>query len=121
MNPPQGDFVPMETTSQSNKETQMLIRLFHQTKTIPILSYEDLTNESVKPVFNTFTGYESNHESPPFSINDAKNVTSNLINVSTAVQNPKYHDNPNKSVIWLRRFMKAQNADSFKDSSIEGI
>ena len=105
----------MATKSQPNEETQELIRLLHQTKkTLPILSFNDLTDESVKPELNTFARYESNYESPKFSINDAKNVAANLINDSTAAQNPKYHDNPNKLVIWLRGFMKVHNVDYVK-------
>ena len=112
MNPPQGKVVPMATTSQPNQESQELTRLFHKTKkTLPILSYKDMTDESVKPVLRTFDGYEPNHESPPFSINDAKDVTANLISVTAAIQDPKYHVSPNEPVIWLRRFVKANNVD----------
>ena len=42
-------------------------------------------------------------------------------NVSTAVQNLKCHDNLNKPVIWLRRFIKAHNVNHVKDSYLEGI
>ena len=88
---------------------------------LPILSYNDLTGESVKPVLNTFARYKLNHERLLLSINDATYVTENLINVSTAVQNPKYHDNPNKPVIWLRSFMKANNVDYVKDMYLKEI
>ena len=50
-----------------------------------------MTNEGVKPVLNTFAGFEPNPESPPLSFNDAKDVTSNLINGTAAIQDPKYH------------------------------
>ena len=81
--------------------------MFHQTKkTLSILSYNDLTDESVKTVLKTFAGYEPSHGNSPFSISDAKDVTAKLINVSTAVQNPKYHDNANKQVIWIRKVHK---------------
>ena len=61
MNPTLGEVVPMATTSQPNEETQVLIRLFHQTKkTLPILSYNDLNDENVKLVLNIFAGYELN-------------------------------------------------------------
>ena len=66
-------------------------------KTLPILSYNNLADESDKLVLNTFARYNLSHESPPFSIDDLKDVTINLINVSTAVQSPKYNDCPNKS------------------------
>ena len=56
-----------------------------------------------------------NHEIPPLSINDAKDVIANLINISTAAQNPKYHENHNQPVIWLRRFMKAHNVNYVKE------
>ena len=89
--------------------------MFHQTKkTLSILSYNDLADECFQLVVNTFSGYELNHESPPFSINNAKDVTSSLINVFTAFQNPKYHDNHNKPVIWIRRLIKAHNVDYIK-------
>ena len=72
----------MATISQSSEETQELIRLFHQTKkTLHILSYNDLTDENVNHVLNTFAEYELNHENPPFSINNARDLTANLINV----------------------------------------
>ena len=90
----------MATTSQPNQETQELTRLYYQTKkTLPILSCKDMTDESFKPVLNIFAGYEQNNESLPFSTNDANDVTPNLINVSNAVQDPKYHDNPTKPII----------------------
>ena len=112
----------MATTSQLNEEAQELTRLFHQTKqTLPILSYKDMTDESVKSVLNMLAAYEPNHESRPFSINDAKDVTANLISVTAAISDPKYHLNPNKPVIWLRRFMKAHDVDYVKDSYLEGI
>ena len=100
MNPPQGEVGQMATTSESNEEARELTRLFYQTKkTLPVLSYKDMTDESVKPVLNTFTWYEPYHESPPFSIKDAKDVTANLISVTAAIQDPKYHANPSKPVI----------------------
>ena len=90
----------MATTSQPNQESQELTRLFYQTKkTLPILRYKDMTDESVKPVLNTFAGYEPNHESLLFSISDAKDVTADYISVSAAIQDPRYHLNPNKPVI----------------------
>ena len=52
-----------------------------------------MTDESVKPVLNTLAGYEPNHESLPFSINDAKEVIASLISATTAIQDPKYHVN----------------------------
>ena len=52
---------------------------------LPILSYNDLNDESVKPVLNTFAVYKPNHEYSSFSINDAKDATANKINVSTDV------------------------------------
>ena len=88
---------------------------------LPILSYKEMNDENVKPMLNTIVGYEPNHESPLFSINDAEDVTVNLISVIVAVQDPKYHINPNKVVIWLRRFMKEYNVDYVKDSFLEGI
>ena len=72
-------------------------------------------------MLNALAGYESNHENLSFSINDGKDVTANLINVSNAVQDPKYHDNPNKPIIWLRRFLKDHNVDYVKNSYLEGI
>ena len=90
--------------------------MFNQTKkTLFILSYKDLTDESVKPVLNTFDRYELNHESPLFSINHAKDVTANLINIAYAIQDSKYHENLCKPVIWLRKFMKAHNLDNVTD------
>ena len=80
-----------------------------------------MTDESFKPVLITLAGYEPNHNSPPFSINNAKDVTANSISVTAAIQDPKFHVNPNKPVIWLRRFMKAHNLDYVKDSYLEII
>ena len=122
MSPPYGEAVPMATTSQSDQEFQELTRLFHQTKkTLTILSHKDMTNEKVKPVLNTFAGYETYHESPPFSIEDAKDVTASLISVTAAIQDPKYHVNPNKPVTWLQIFMKIHNIDYVKGSYLGGI
>ena len=56
-----------------------------------------------------------------FSIKKAKDVTANLINVTTAVQDLKIHDDPNEPVIWLRKFMKEQNINYVKESHLEGI
>ena len=52
-----------------------------------------MPDECVKPVLNTFAGYELNHERPSFSLNDAKDVTANFISVTTAIQDLKYHVN----------------------------
>ena len=112
----------MASMSQPDQESQKLTRLFHQTKkTLPILSYTDMTDESVKPVLNTFVGNEPYHESPPFSINDANDVTASLTRVIATIQNPKFHVDPNKPVICLRRFMKAHNVEYVKDSYLKGI
>ena len=63
--------------------------MFHKTKkTPPILSYNDLADESVNPVLSKFAGYEPNHEIPPFSIKDARDATANLNYIYTAVQDP---------------------------------
>ena len=122
MNVPQGEVVPMATASQPNQESQELTRLFHQTKkTLHILSYRDMSDESVKPVLNAIVGYEPNHESPLFSINNAKDVTASLRSVTATIQENKYNVNPNKPVICLRIFMKAQNVDYVKNSYLEGI
>ena len=68
----------MVTTSQANEETQELKRLFHQTKkTLPKLRCNNLADERVKPVLNTFAGCEPNQENPTISIKDAKGVTAN--------------------------------------------
>ena len=120
MSSPQGEVIPTATKSQPNQETQELKRIFHQTKkTMHKLRKKDMTDKSIKSVLNTFAGYEPNHESPPFSVNDAKDVTANLISVTDDSQDPKYHMNPKKSVIWLRRFMKALSVDYLKDSYLE--
>ena len=112
----------MSTTSQPNVGSQELSRLFYQTKkTLPILNYKDMADESVKHVLNTFVGYEPNHESPPFSIDDAKDVTANIISVNAAIQDPKYRLNPNRPEICLRRFMKAHSVDYIKETYSEGI
>ena len=117
MNSPQYDVVPMTTKHQPNEVAQELTRFFRQSKkTLSILSYNNQADESVKPVLNTLAGYESNHESSPFSTNDVKDVTNNFINVFTAMQNLKYHDCPYKPVIWLRMFMKTHNVDYVNDS-----
>ena len=112
----------METASQPNRESQGMKNLFHETKkTLLILIYDEMTDESVKRVLNTLTECEHCHESPPFSIRDGKDVTASLISVTAGLQHPKYHVNPNKLVIWLRRFMKAHNIDYVKDSYPEGV
>ena len=97
MNPPQGEVALMAITSQPNQETKELTRLFHHTKKkLPILSYKYMTNVCVKPVLKTFAEYEPKHESPPFSINDRRDVTATLIRVTDTIQDPKDHVNPNK-------------------------
>ena len=68
-------------------------------KTLPILSYKNMDDEGVRPVLITFVGYETNHESLLFSINDAKDVTSSLISVIAAIQDPKYEVSLDKPVI----------------------
>ena len=63
----------METTSETNEENREFIRFIHQTKkALPLLRYNDLTDERVKPMLNTLLGYESNHESPTLSIKNEK-------------------------------------------------
>ena len=42
------------------------------------MSYNDLTEESVKPELNIFAISEPNHENPPFPINNEKDVTTRL-------------------------------------------
>ena len=61
---------------------------YHTERTIPILNYNDLAEESFKHLLNTFAGYRTNHESSPFSIIDAKIVTASSIDVSATVQDP---------------------------------
>ena len=80
-----------------------------------------MTDECVKPVLNTFAGYEPYYVSPLFSTNDARDVTGNSISVTAAIQDPKNHINPNKPVIRLRRLMKVHNVDYVKESYLEGI
>ena len=112
----------MAITGQPNEETQELIKLFHQNKrTLLILSYNELTDEGVIPVLNIFATCESSHERSLFSISDAKDVTASLISVSSAVQNPKQHENSKNSVLCLRRFMKTYNVDHAEDSYQEGL
>ena len=95
--------------------------MLHQTeKALTILSYKDMTDESVKPFLSTFARYESSHESPRFSINDSRDVTVSLISVSAAIQDSKYRVNLNKPVMWLRRYMKTHNVDYVKDWYLEG-
>ena len=79
------------------------------------MSYNDRKDKCVKPVLNTFVGYELSLENFQPSIDDAKDIKAESINVSTAVQNLKYHDRLNWPVMWLRRFMKAYTVDEVKD------
>ena len=89
MNPPQGEVVPIATTSQPAEETHKLTRLIGQTnKKLLVPNYIALIDESVKLVLSTFAVYELNHESRLFSVNDSMDLAAYLVNVSTAVQNP---------------------------------
>ena len=122
MNPAQGEVVQMPNTSQPNNETQELIWINRQTKKkLPILRFKDMNDESIKPVLNKLTGYEPNHESFPFSTNNAMDATTSLISDTAAIQDPKYHVNPNKPVILLLKFIKEHNVDYDKDLYLEGI
>ena len=86
INSPQGEFVPMATTRHVNEKTQELVRLLRVTKkTHPILSYNDLTDESVKSVLNTLARYEPNHENPPYLMNDTNYITTNQIDIYSSV------------------------------------
>ena len=80
-----------------------------------------MTHESVKQVLNTFAGYETYHEIPSFSINDARDATENWISVFPAIQDLKYHVSPDKPVMRLRKFMEGHKEDYVKDSCLEGI
>ena len=112
----------MKTTSKPNQESQEMTRLFHQTKlTLLILSHKDITDESVKSVLSSLVVYKPNHKSPPFSINYLNYVTVSLISVVAAIQDLRYHVNPNNPVMCLRIFMKTHNVDYVKDSYLEGI
>ena len=71
-------------------------------------------------MLDTFAGYGQDYESPPFSTNNAKGVGVNLINVTTTIHNPKYHEDSNKPEILLHRFMKAHKFDCIPDSYKEG-
>ena len=85
------------------------------------MRYVDETDECIKPVLNTFAGYEPNYENPTFSIDDAKDVTANLINLVSIIEDPEYYKNVNKPIIWLRIFMKAHGVDYVGDSYKEGL
>ena len=55
MNPTQGEVVPMATTSIPNEEAQQKSILVHKKKKeIPILSYKDMTDESVNLVLDIY-------------------------------------------------------------------
>ena len=90
-------------------------------KTLPILSYNELTDESVNPVLSTFPGYETSHESPLFSINDAKDVTAYLINDSTVAQNLKYVDSPEQSGYMATKIREGTQHDYVKYSYLKEI
>ena len=81
----------------------------------------EMTNKILKPMLNTLAGYEPKHESNPFSINDAKDVTASLISNTAAIQGLKYNMNPNKPVIWLQRLMNEYSVDYIKDLYLEDI
>ena len=51
-----------------------------------ILRYFHEINDRIKPVLNKLAYYEPNPEIPPFSIDDAKNVTANLINPAPIIE-----------------------------------
>ena len=61
-----------------------------------MLNHNYITDDGVEHMLKTHAGYEPGHENSPFSINDAMNAATNLINVSTSVQNPKYYKKPTK-------------------------
>ena len=48
-----------------------------------------MADESVNPVLNKLAGYKPYHESPTFSVSNAKDVTAELIGVTAAIQDPK--------------------------------
>ena len=76
----------MANTGQSNEEAQKFTALFTQIrKTLPIINYRYMIDESVKPLLNTFGGYEHNHQSPSFSINLAKDCKASLTSVTATI------------------------------------
>ena len=86
----------MATTSRTNQQTQELTRSFHQKKkTLHTLGYKSMTDVCVKLELNMLAGYEHNLESPPYSINDTRDVTAYLIRVTATLQDPKFHMNSN--------------------------
>ena len=90
----QDEVIPIATACQPNQRAQKLTKRFHQTKkTVPVLSYKDITDENVKPVLNMLAVYEPSDEITPSSINNARDITTSLTCVSAAIQDPKYHVN----------------------------
>ena len=57
-----------------------------------------MTAESIKPVLDKLTRHEPNHKSYLFFINDTKDETANLINVSTTIQSPKHLKNSQENM-----------------------
>ena len=94
----------MADEGRIHEQAKKLNRLFYQTKkSLCLLRNVAEIYDCIKPAFNIFAGYETNHENPSFSIDDAKDVTANVLILTPTIGDPKYYNNINKQIIWLRR------------------
>ena len=112
----------MATIPLPDQETQLLTKFLNQTKkTLVVLSYKDITYESVKLLLNMLARYEPNQGSHSLSIKYAQDVTTKFFSVTAAIKDLKYRVSPNKPVVWLQKFIKASNVYYTKESYREGI
>ena len=90
-------------------------------KTLTLLRHADELYVFMISVLNNIAFYEPNHKNPPFSVDDGKHVTTNMINLMRRIEDSEYCNNARKPIIWLRRIIKALGVEYVKDSYKEGI
>ena len=67
-----------------------------------MLCYGALSYESVKTALTTLDGYERSHESSSSAINDAEDVSANIVSVFTAVKSKEIQNSSKISYMVMR-------------------
>ena len=112
MNPSQQEVAPPAAGNQPPGPDPELLKLYRQTKrTYTALFVEDEIDKKVIILLKLHAKHEPNPANPPITLNDAKDLMTNIMNVQRLIEDKSYHIPTHQPLMPLRKFMQFRGVD----------
>ena len=119
--PPENQDHPAPATEAPEYDPELLRWHNQSIRTFRFANKDDEADERIFPILETYSKAKPRPIDRPISIDDAKDLTIDLLDVDTLVADTKYHKNTHKTIMLLRRFMHSHKVDYAQDTFKEGL